>query len=624
MQPYVHHLVPVLGAPIQAWSLADGQAPAGGAIGVYCGDDLAVAGFILEVPSHDVDPVAHESAGGRAVFRWLLRTPKEGIDPVVSLTRARTVVDGALEERLVLESAAAHPVRVRMRLRLDCSIAGLHDVKGGQTLRSPAERPDAASPSWHWRDADTVARLSTDGALCDGPFGAWWDVEVAPGERVERGWRLELRDDAFPFAAPARRRTPALETAALPRRCRRLLDVCGADLAALQLVEREHPERQFCAAGAPWFFTLFGRDSLITALFLARACPELGWSTLHTLAARQGTRTDLTTAEEPGKILHEVRRADNDLHDGSTVLPSVYFGTVDATLLWIMLLDELAGLTPEPAAPVAALLDPLLGTVTWLLDHADADGDGLIEYLDRSGSGLANQGWKDSGDSIRFADGTIAEGPIRLVEVQGYAFAAARAAARLLRAHGRTDDERALAARLDARADDVARSVREHYWLEDARGPYLALALDGEHRPVSGVASNMGHLLGTGILTADEERLVVDRLMDRTMWTGFGIRTMSSDNGAYWPLRYHVGSVWTHDTAWIVAGLRRAGFDDEAARVASGLLDAAETMGFRPPELFGGAPSEQVDPPMPYPASCRPQAWAAASAFVIAEALSPR
>lgn len=336
------------------------------------------------------------------------------------------------------------------------------------------------------------------------------------------------------------------------------------------------------------------------------------------------------TAEQPGKILHEVRRAPLVLHEAHTdgpetvvTIPPEYFGTIDATCLWIMLLGDLAD-AGHDVSEFDAALDAAL---EWLAEHADADGDGLLEYRDESGSGLANQGWKDSGDSIRFADGSQADAPIALAEVQGYAHAAALVGSRALAARG----DEAGARRWRTWASDLAARFRARFWVSDAVGRYPALALDAAKRPVDGCASNMGHLLGTGILDADEAATVVARLTGPDMFSGYGIRTMSTTNAAYWPLSYHVGSVWTHDTAWCIDGMRREGHLDAARTVASGLLRAAAGFDDRLPELFGGHPApghtgggEPVCwPPHPYPASCRPQAWAAASAAVILDALTP-
>jgi glycogen debranching enzyme len=341
---------------------------------------------------------------------------------------------------------------------------------------------------------------------------------------------------------------------------------------------------------------------------------DLARGTLRTLAARQGAVTDVDTAEQPGKILHEVRSAPLRIDEGTT-LPPVYYGTVDATSLWICLLHDAWrwGMAPED---VEALLPALDRALAWMRDHGDADGDGFLDYADTSGHGLSNQGWKDSGDSIQWHDGRLAEGPIALSEVQAYAYEAAMGGADLLDAFGRDggDTWRAWAAELKSR-------FRGAFWLSDDDGPYVAIALDRHGKPVDSVASNMGHLLGTGLLDPDEERSVARRLVAPDMSSGYGMRTLSAGATGYWPLRYHGGTVWTHDTAITVLGMARAGLGSEAAALARGLLEAAPHLGYQLPELYGGNAVGDGPGPLPYPAACHPQAWSAASAVTLLTAI---
>jgi glycogen debranching enzyme len=352
---------------------------------------------------------------------------------------------------------------------------------------------------------------------------------------------------------------------------------------------------------------------------------ELAAGTLRTLARRQGTKTDPETAEQPGKILHEIRRAPAG-HDGfgaaerPLLLPSTYYGTVDATPLWITLLHD-AWRWGMPADEVEKLLDPLNAALVWMRDHG-MDDAGFLSYVDESGHGLANQGWKDSHDSIQFADGRLAAAPLALSEVQGYAYEAAIGGAALLDAFGRPggDEWRTWAARLAAR-------FRARFWISDADGPFPAVAVDRDGKPVDTVASNMGHLLGTGILNEEESALVAARLGSPAMASGYGLRTMATSAGGYSPLSYHGGSVWTHDTAIAVQGLARAAADgvpgaaESARALIDGLLDAAAGFEYRMPELFAGSPARAGGRPTPYPASCRPQAWAAAAAVAVVSAL---
>ncbi|GAA4895287.1 glycogen debranching N-terminal domain-containing protein [Tessaracoccus lubricantis] len=649
-QPFLHRLVCILKAPVQWWSRTDGDLTGEGAEGIYCGDDRVVAGVRLVVASHEVEPIGHAVEGCRGRFTAVLRTPSEGADPVLTLTRHREVTGQGVRERVEVSSAAESPQEVSLTVTLELDATPMESIKVGAARTASAEPPVESDDgwTWHWRDANTTATLVEPRALVEpgtlvepralvepgtlvepaSPASGvetpkhpdrltlHWATTVDPGQSADFTWALTLTDtDAKFIAADSTFTLPTTSDAALNR----LLHASAADLQALTLAERSDPTRYFLAAGAPWFFTLFGRDSLIAATMAARVAPDLALATLRTLAARQGRDSVVSTAEQPGKILHEVRRVALDLHDDSTVLPPEYYGTIDATPLWLMLAGRLMDL--GRAADVADLLDNVIAALGWIRNHADPDGDGFLEYFDESGHGLANQGWKDSGDSIRNADGSIAEGPIVLLEVQGYAAAAARAGARILEEFGRSEEEIASAQEWRRYADDMAARIRSHFWVEDDDGPYPAIALDRHKRPVDGVASNMGHLLGLGVLNHDEERLVVERLTSPSMDSGYGIRTMSTTNGAYWPMRYHVGSVWTHDTAWIIDGMARAGFRAEAQRIARHLLRAAEGFDFRLPELFGGWSADEAATPMPYPASCRPQAWAAASAFVLADVL---
>ncbi|HSP76799.1 MAG TPA: amylo-alpha-1,6-glucosidase, partial [Cryobacterium sp.] len=383
------------------------------------------------------------------------------------------------------------------------------------------------------------------------------------------------------------------------------------DLTGLRMATTTSPDEPFLAAGAPWFFTLFGRVSLWAARFLLPLGTEIAGSTLRLLAQLQGTKSDTETAEQPGKIMHELRPDVFSIPGESLSLPPLYYGTVDATPLWICLLRDAYrwGLADSE---VEALLPALEAALGWMRDFGDSDGDGFLEYVDITGHGLANQGWKDSGDSIQWRDGSLADGPIALCEVQAYAYEAYIGGAELLDAFDRPggDAWRARAAALQTR-------FRESFWIESPAGRYPAVALDAFKRPVDTVTSNIGHLLGTGLLSAEESALVAARLVSPELNSGYGLRTMSTDSAGYWPLSYHGGSVWTHDTAIAIAGLGRAGFGAEAGILIEGLLAAAESFDYRMPELHSGDASTLVAAAVPYPAACRPQAWSAAAAVSV-------
>jgi glycogen debranching enzyme len=268
-----------------------------------------------------------------------------------------------------------------------------------------------------------------------------------------------------------------------------------------------------------------------------------------------------------------------------------------------------------PAAEVESLLPHLEAALEWMRDYGDSDGDGFLEYVDTTGHGLANQGWKDSGDSIQWRDGTLADGPIALCEVQGYAYEAAIGGADLLETFGRPGAEtwRKWAA-------DLKERFAAAFWIDDPAGAYPAIALDAAKRKVDTVTSNIGHLLGTGILTPEQSELVARRLVSAELNSGYGLRTMSSDSAGFWPLSYHGGSVWAHDTAISITGLARAGHAAEAETLAEGLLAAAEGFDYRMPELHSGDSAADTATPIPYPAACRPQAWSAAASVAVLSA----
>lgn len=512
----------------------------------------------------------------------------------------------------------AGDVRFRLIVTAGTDLAPIERVKSGHTQSPVAATATGDGLDWS-RDTFAVRLTSTPGPTALDPAAGRleYDIELAPGS----SWTVALHCDATheggdQFPAPVADslpwRTPALRSA--DRRFDHWLSQSAADLDRLRLTDPEQPADQFLAAGAPWFLTLFGRDSLWAARMLLPLGTELAAGTLRTLARRQGAKTDRETEEQPGKILHEVRRATQNFNE-SFALPPSYYGTVDATPLWITLLHDSWrwGLAPEQ---VEALLPHAESALAWMRDHGDAGGDGFLKYIDHTGRGLANQGWKDSGDSIRYRDGRLAAAPIALCEVQAYAYEAARGGADLLRAFGRPGADR-----WEEWAERLRDRFRKHFWVEDEHGPYPAVALDREKRPVDSVTSGFGHLLGTGLLDHEESALLAARLSAPDLDSGHGLRTLSSDSVAYNPYGYHIGSIWPHDTAIAVHGLVRAGFPEAAASLSEGLLTASAAFDARLPELFAGHGAATDVRPSPYPASCRPQAWAAASSVMVLQSV---
>ena len=384
-----------------------------------------------------------------------------------------------------------------------------------------------------------------------------------------------------------------------------------SDLGALRIFDAQHPGRAAVAAGAPWFMALFGRDSLLSSYMALMVDPYLAVGTLQTLAGIQGSKVDPASEEEPGRIPHEVRLG---VTAGLSLGGTAYYGTADATPLFVSLLGELSrwGLSGDI---IDSLLPHADRALEWIEKYGDRDGDGFVEYLRPNPHGLLNQGWKDSWDGINFADGRMAEPPIALSEVQAYAYSAYVARSLLARASGDSGTEHHWA----ERAADLKQAFNEKFWLPD-KG-YFAEALDKDKNPVDSVTSNMGHCLWMGIVDEDKAPAVVERLMSPAMFTGWGIRTLASDMGAYNPVSYHNGSVWPHDSALVATGMMRYGFVDEAKRVASGLLDAATHFDGQLPELFCGFDRSEFHGPVPYPTACSPQAWAAATPIQLARIL---
>jgi glycogen debranching enzyme len=385
-----------------------------------------------------------------------------------------------------------------------------------------------------------------------------------------------------------------------------------ADLASLRIRGSDGAGAgKLPAAGMPWFMTVFGRDTIITGLQSLLLGPELARNALEVLAELQAKEDDASIDAEPGKIVHEVRHG----KAAKAWFPR-YYGTVDATPLYLVLLSEVWRWTDD-AVFVAGLKDPALRALEWIDRYGDRDGDGFVEYQRRAPHGLENQSWKDSGDSQRFADGRLARSPIAPCEVQGYVYDAKRRTAELAREVWR---DRALADRLDGEAAALQEAFNDAFWVE-ARGGYYALALDGDKQPVDSLCSNIGHLLWSGIVPAERADAVVDALMGDALWSGWGVRTMSTEDAGYNPLSYHNGTVWPHDNSLIARGLARYGRWEEAQRIVRRMLSATAHFDHQLPEVFAGLPRDEAPFPIAYPTAARPQAWAAGTPILLLQVL---
>lgn len=610
-QPLLHGETVVLKAPTQIWSSPDGELGAQPIHGVYFSDVRILARQSIAVNGAALEPIAAGPRGAsEATFVSLVRQLDDASpDPGVRAEHTRTATATGVIERLTLVSRLDHELAAEVVVTFTPDATGMDAVKAGLAGSGSAHVTSAPGEA-SWSGGGVDARLSAEGASVSSGSIEWLLTVPARGSATVQ-WTLTATDALAVVAGAA---APAAWTTARvhsgDERLSRWVNRALADLDGLRLTRSGQSDLEFLAAGAPWFFTLFGRDSLWAARFLLPLGTELAADTLELLAQLQGTRSVAESAEEPGKIMHELRRTAIDLPGEGIHLPPLYFGTVDATPLWICVLHD-AWRWGMPEDRVRALIPNLERALVWMRDFGDSDGDGLLEYVDSSGRGLSNQGWKDSGDSVQWRDGRLAQGPIALSEVQAYAYEAAIHGADLLDAFdGEGEPWREWAARLRAR-------FSESFWIEDADGPYVAIALDADKRAVDTVTSNLGHLLGTGLLDARQSALVARRLVSPELNSGFGLRTMSTDSAGYWPLSYHGGSVWTHDTAIAIAGLVRDGFRDEADELVRGLLAAASGFDYRMPELHSGDPAAQYGRPVPYPAACRPQAWSAAAAISV-------
>jgi glycogen debranching enzyme len=384
-----------------------------------------------------------------------------------------------------------------------------------------------------------------------------------------------------------------------------------SDLAALRMRSTESGLGKLPAAGMPWFMTVFGRDTLITCLQTMLFGPELARSALEALALLQSDADDPSIDAEPGKIVHEVRYGKAAQHWFSR-----YYGTVDATPLYLILLSELWRWTDDVVV-ASNLKEPALKALEWIDRYGDRDGDGFVEFQKRSPQGLDVQSWKDSADSQRFHDGRIAQTPIAPCEVQGYVYDAKRRMAEMAREVWR---DRALAERLERDAEELKLRFDAAFWCDD-RGGFYALALDREKKRVDSISSNMGHLLWSGIVPPERVDAVVDQLMGDGLWSGWGVRTLSEDDAAYSPLSYHNGSVWPHDNSLIAAGLAQYGRWAEAHRIVQRMLAASRHFDHQLPEVFAGLRRSDTPFPIAYPTAARPQAWAAGTPILLLQLL---
>ncbi|HLR56402.1 MAG TPA: glycogen debranching N-terminal domain-containing protein, partial [Actinomycetales bacterium] len=567
LQPLLHADVLALRAPTQYWAAPTGEVGSKPVHGVYHGDLRHVREINL---SYDGLPLEHTALNridsSNLEFVSLLRgIDDETADPKVRLRRKISVSDGRVRESLVVESRLETEIRTRISVRIVPDFAPMQEIKSGTvTPRSWEAEIDGSSVQCRTTAAEATFTISVDSGeiIRDGnSLVLEFPLTIPPAGRVNFAWEMALADPTLVVrgvGSTQRWELPDISAAAAQDfRIVRWLNTALDDLDSLRLALPTAPDEEFFAAGAPWFFTLFGRDSIWAARLALALNPPQARTTLQVLARLQSDSKDPSTAAAPGKIMHEMRSAPLSIPGERVVLPPIYYGTVDATPLWICLLADTYRAGGISREEVRELLPTLRAALTWVTQHGDSDGDGFLDYIDETGHGLANQGWKDSGDSIQWRTGELAQGPLALCEVQGYAYEAAVSGAKLLNELGEPGGQELL-----EWARELKDNFADHYWVTTPEGTYPAIALDAQKRPVDTLTSNIGHLLGTGILTGEQEAQIAELLTGESMLSGFGVRTLSSDAGGYWPLSYHGGSVWAHDTAIIVQGMAKAGLHD--------------------------------------------------------------
>ena len=595
--------------------------------GVYHHDCRFLNGYELTIDDHELITLGAAVPGGFQSELRLTSRPERG-----NISRDQLGVcwdrmiddeDLAIYEVLTLKNHGMTEAAFRLRLRFSADFEDLHAIRGLFRQQHGERHP----PAWHgqvlgfrYEGLDGLHRSlaitfspAPDG---QGDCEATFDVSLGPQEERQIQIALAVRESQRQEDA----RPKAMSAPALDKLRKRLLDRAEdwvgrclhvdsdselldrvtersfRDLYALRMDLQGH---NFFAAGVPWFTTLFGRDSLLAAWQVLPFDGETTAETLKLLAKLQGTRDDYWRDEAPGKILHELRMG--ELANMGAIPHTPYYGTVDATLLYLITLAEYVRWKGDWA--IVETLRPAIERALFWMERYE---DGYFTYDSAVAERLVNQGWKDSGDAIVNRDGSLATPPIALVEVQGYAYLAWLATAELFAAMG--EDQRARG--LVERAERLKERFNRDFWL-DGLGTY-AMALQGDGSPCAVVSSNPGHALWTGIVEPDKAARVVERLMAEDMFSGWGVRTLSTEEVAYNPVGYHLGTVWPHDNAIIARGFRRYGFDEAAGRLWEGIFSAATHFdGYQLPELFSGFPREPYSKPISYPVACHPQAWAA-------------
>jgi glycogen debranching enzyme len=598
--------------------------------GLFSFDTRFLSKWVLKVDGQRLTALSTDDLQYfEARFFLVVGTGTVYVDADLSVIRRRTVAAGFEEELIVLNHTSKH-VDLELRLDADCDFADLFEVKDALQKKGSYHRSvedDCLVLRYERETFRRATRISTTAEagfdengltlpVALGPHGRWTtaiQVDVSGGgmELVPRSrarTQAKRADDMAKSLQAWLSRAPKLESDSDSLRAtyRRSL----VDLAALRFELPILPGQFLPAAGLPWFMTVFGRDSIFTSLQALPFAPDLAATTLRALAARQGTCLDDFRDEEPGRILHEMRYGELTAFEERP--HSAYYGCADATPLFVVLMDEYERWTGDTKL-VRDLEFEARAALDWIDGYADLLGNGYVSYQRRNEeTGLENQCWKDSWDSISFSDGTLPGFPRATCELQGYAYDAKVRGARLARLVWR---DAGLADRLEKEAADLKRRFNRDFWVQDKQ--YFAVALDPEGRQVDALTSNNGHLLWSGIVDKSKAKAVVGHLMGPKLFSGWGVRTMGEGEGRFNPIGYHVGTVWPFDNSFIAWGLRRYGFKEEAAQIADGILAAAEFFEGRLPEAFGGYQRVLTRYPVQYPTACSPQAWSTGAPLLL-------
>ena len=611
-----------------------------GSEGLYYNDTRYLSAWQLLLNGEPPQLLSSDTVDYYSAAVFLQNPPLPGMPAgAVSLIRNVFVGEGSLQNTLRVENHLIEPVELELRLEFDFDFLDLFEVKAREyreedlvfTRRTePGFSVDVSHDedenSWSFRLRDGV--FSAEALVWVSQRGHTGDrfishsVSLKPGETWESRANVVLlsgdsrrrdRYTSFYFGQERVRveeslrawRLHAPELSTDWEELRNTYTRSLADLAALRMRARQGSDRMgdLPAAGLPWFMTVFGRDTLLTSYQTLLLGPSLAGGTLETLAALQAGERDDERDSEPGKIVHELRLGRVAAEGGA--FP--YYGSVDSTLLFLILISELYRWTGD-VDTIRGLREPAMRALGWMHEYGDLDGDGFIEYHRRSRRGLESQTWKDSWDSMRYHDGTVARTPVAAAEVQGYAYDARLRVAELCR-HVWGDPE--LAERLEREAAQLKTAFNQAFFSERNGDGYFVLGLDNEKRQIDSLCSNIGHLLWSGIVDEPRAAAVAEQLMSDTLNSGWGVRTMSDRDRGFNPIGYHTGTVWPHDNSLLTAGLVRYGFRQYANRIASDMLTAARHFDYRLPEVFAGYRRGMTPFPVAYPTACSPQAWAA-------------